>query len=187
MKEIKARNLTFAVCDGREARAIIIGGHYSGKCPPATYYFSASFQGRVLGAMTFRKPSLPNISAGYGADIELSRLFISDEAGKNSESRFIGWCLRYLAKNTSVKTVISYADPFFGHKGTIYAASNFTYYGLEKGHGTRLLVVNGETLQAKTAYDRWGASGKNLEQILGIPVKVKVMPRKHVWLRKIND
>ena len=96
----------------------------------------------MIGAMTFRKPSLPKIANGYGADLELSRLFISDEAGKNSESRFIGWCLRYLAKHTDTKTVISYADPDKGHQGTIYAAANFSYYGLEKGHGTRLLTVN---------------------------------------------
>jgi hypothetical protein len=112
--------------------------------------------------MAFRRPSLPRVARGYGADLELARLYISDEAGRNSESRFIGWCLRWLRRNTKVRTIISYADPEHGHLGTIYAASNFRYYGLEKGHGTRLLVVAGEEMQAKTAYDRWGGERKEL-------------------------
>jgi hypothetical protein len=182
---IKARDLSFDVCDSRTARSFISRGHYSGKCPPSAHYFCAMHEGELLGAMTFRVPSLPKVANGYKADLELARLYLSDKAGRNSESRFIGWSLRWLAKNTSAQTVISYADPAHGHTGAIYAAANFEYYGLEKGHGTRLLVVNGEELQAKTAYDRWGASGKNLEAILGVPVEVRVMPKKHVWLKRI--
>ena len=183
---VKARNLSFDKCSSSEARKFISEGHYSGKCPPSTHYFAARYDGRLVGAMAFRRPSLPKVASGYGADIELARLYMIDEAGKNSESRFIGWCLRWLRRHTDVAVVISYADPHKGHSGTIYAAANFTYYGLEKGHGTRMLIVDGVTMQAKTAYDRWGASGKNLEKKLGVPVEVVNMPRKHVWLRRIR-
>ena len=182
---VKARDLEFRVSTGSAVRALISSGHYSGKCPPSTYYFGAYYNDVLLGGLAFRKPSLPKIANGYGVDLELSRLFIDDIAGRNSESRFIGWALRYLKKHTDTRAVISYADPFYGHVGTIYKAANFEYLGLEKGHGTRLLFVNGEMIQAKTAYDRWGASGKNLEAILGVPVEVKVMPKKHVWVRRI--
>ena len=162
---MKARDLTFApVDDGSCIRRKIQEIHYSKKCPPATFYFGVYFCGELIGGMTFRRPSLPKIQKCYGTDLELNRLAIIDAAGKNSESRFIGYCLRWLAKHTDHKCVISYADPHHGHQGKIYAASNFRYFGLENGHGTRLLNVNGELMQAKTAYDRYGASGKNLEK-----------------------
>lgn len=183
---VKARDLEFGVSNGKEVREFISRNHYSRKCPPATHYFSASHNGTLYGAMTFRKPSLPKIASGYNADLELSRLYMIDEALRNSESRFIGWCLRWLSKNTDAKRIISYADPYYNHTGRIYAASNFRYFGKEKGHGTRVLIVNGERMQAKTAYDRWGASGKNLENIIDAQVDVIVMPQKHVWLRDVG-
>jgi hypothetical protein len=48
----------------------------------------------------------------------------------NTESYFIGKTLRWLKKNTNFKIVISYADTFHNHQGTIYKASNFEYHGL---------------------------------------------------------
>ncbi len=171
---------------GKSARAFISGGHYSGKCPPCSFYFGAFYLGELVGAIGFRRPSLPKVASGYGVDIELARLYLLDEAGKNSESRFIGWSLRWLRKNTEYLKVISYADPLHGHEGTIYAAANFTYLGKEIGHGTRLLKVRGELVQAKTAYDRWGASGKNLEKVLGVPVEVINTPPKNVYVRELR-
>ena len=105
-----------------------------------------------------------------------------DRAGRNSESRFIGWALRWLRKNTDHKAVISFADPRFGHVGTIYRASNFVYLGREVGHGTRRIVVDGEWIHSKTAYDRWGMSGAGLKEYLA-PRKVEIItcPPKHVY------
>lgn len=139
--------------------------------------------------MMFRKPSLPNTGGAYRCDLELSRLVMLDKAGKNSESRFIGWALRWLKKNTDKHAVISFADPRFGHVGTIYKASNWEYLGHEKGHGTRRIVVDGEWLHSKTAYDRWGMSGANLiARLAPRTVEIVVCPPKHVYryaLRKV--
>ena len=135
-----------------------------------------------MGVLLFRKPSLPKTGAAYGCDLELSRAVLLDRAGKNSESRFIGWALRWLGKNTDKRAVISFADPRFGHVGTIYKASNWEYLGLEKGHGTRRIVVDGEWLHSKTAYDRWGMSGANLiDHLAPSKVEIVVCPPKHVY------
>lgn len=62
--------------------------------------------------------------------LELRRLVLLDDVGHNAESKTIGWCLRWLKKNTLVQCVVSYADPNVGHAGTIYRAANFAYRGL---------------------------------------------------------
>jgi len=63
--------------------------------------------------------------------LELRRLVLIDDAGKNSESRVIGHCLRTIKKiDKEVEIIVSYADPYYNHNGTIYKASNFEYIGL---------------------------------------------------------
>ena len=80
--------------------------------------------------------------------IELRRLCCIDETPKNTESYFIGHCLRWLRKNTDVKKVISYADMDFGHKVIIYQATNFTYLGMTKKG--KVIIFNGKRYHDKT-------------------------------------
>ena len=50
---------------------------------------------------------------------------------KNSESRVIAFCIRWIKDNLpEVRRIISYADPSHGHSGGIYLAANFRYVGL---------------------------------------------------------
>lgn len=51
-----------------------------------------------------------------------------DDTPRNSESKSIGIMLRILKKH-GVQRVLSYADPNYGHVGTIYRASGFTLLG----------------------------------------------------------
>ena len=62
--------------------------------------------------------------------LELRRLCCIDKTPKNTESYFIGKTLRWLKKNTGVKRIVSYAEPFYEHSGTIYKASNFKHVGM---------------------------------------------------------
>lgn len=182
---VPARDLEFEHIDRTRApghRAFVREHHYSQACPPGMHWFSAWHGEEMVGVMLFRKPSLPKTGAAYGCDLELCRLVMLDHAGKNSESRFIGWALRWLRKHTDKRAVISFADPRFGHVGTIYKASNWEYLGREKGHGTRRIVVDGEWLHSKTAYDRWGMSGANLiEHLAPRKVEIVVCPPKNVY------
>lgn len=61
----------------------------------------------------------------------LSRLWLDDRCGRNSESRVLGIILRELRRNQSaVKALVSYSDPGAGHTGMIYRAAGFLYLGL---------------------------------------------------------
>lgn len=65
--------------------------------------------------------------------LTLTRLWLSDDLPRNSESRVIGIVARLLKKHTSLLFLLSYADPSAGHLGTIYQASNWVYAGLSDG------------------------------------------------------
>lgn len=65
--------------------------------------------------------------------LEFSRMWVSDELKKNTESWLIGKCMRMLQKKfPNYKGVVTWADLDNNHKGTIYLASNFTYDGLSR-------------------------------------------------------
>jgi len=62
--------------------------------------------------------------------IEFARLYLYDEIPKNSETFFIGKCLRLLQKKfPKYEGIVSWSDSNKGHVGTIYKASNFSYDG----------------------------------------------------------
>jgi len=62
--------------------------------------------------------------------LEFSRLWISDELGKNAESYFISKCLKDLKKKfKTYMGIVTWADTKQNHNGTVYLASNFTYDG----------------------------------------------------------
>jgi len=97
------------------------------------YCFKLEHEGKIIGAMVFGQLAMASQWKKYGkteSDVtELRRLACIDDTEKNTESFFIGKCLRWLQLNTEIKTVVSYADPEYGHSGVIYKASNFVLNG----------------------------------------------------------
>ena len=91
-------------------------------------------ESRLLGALTFGVgPSnahrLVDRAIADNCAV-LTRLWLSDELPHNSESRVLGIVIRALRRYTSIKFLVSYADPSQGHIGIIYQATNWIYTGL---------------------------------------------------------
>ena len=108
---------------------------------------------RMVGAMMYAIPSMPNTAKAYNPIhpkkcIELRRLVCLDEAPKNSESFFIAQTIKWLRQNTDYEVIISFADKEHGHTGVIYRASNFEFIG-ETGAG-RVLVVDGKEYHSRS-------------------------------------
>lgn len=99
-----------------------------------SFCFKVEFAGVLVGAVLFGAMSTTawkKFSSFEHEVLELRRLVLLDHVGRNAESRVIGFCLRYIRKHDpSIKVVVSYADPLYGHSGVIYRASNFKYVGL---------------------------------------------------------
>jgi hypothetical protein len=132
---MKARDLLVAPCLLKEVRSFVEQHHYSHSVNGVkiTQCFRVDFYGNLCGAVVFGSMSTTawkKFSAKESEVLELRRLVLVDEAPRNSESRVIGFCLRWIAKNLpDVKVIVSYADPSQGHRGVIYQASNFKMAG----------------------------------------------------------
>ncbi|MBN4064106.1 DNA methyltransferase [Dehalococcoides mccartyi] len=116
------------------AKMVLTENHYLRSMPGGTQISLGAFiEGRLLGVLTFGVgPTNAHRlvdSAARSDCVTLTRLWLSDELPKNSESRVIGIALRSLAKATSLKFVLTYADPSAKHMGVIYQASNWIYIG----------------------------------------------------------
>lgn len=129
---------TFKVflCDRKEIKQFVEDWHYSESINgvKSTYCFKLMDGENLIGAAIFGEPATKGIDTHYVKDkpravIELRRLCCIDATPKNTESYFIGFCLRWLKKNTDYTLVVSYSDLTHGHEGTIYKASNFKFGG----------------------------------------------------------
>ena len=119
----------------RVAKTLLVENHYLHSMPGGNRLaFGVFVERRMLGAMTFGcgpTNAYRLVDGATGDDcVTLSRLWLSDLLPRNSESRAIAVALRALRRHTSLKFVMSYADPSAGHLGTIYQASNWLYTGL---------------------------------------------------------
>ena len=119
------------------AKVMIVRNHYLHSLPGGTQLCFGVFVSQgLLGVLTIGCG--PSQAFRLVADASandcaiLTRLWLSDELPRNSESRVIGIVLRALRKNTSLKFLISYADPSQGHLGTIYQATGWLYTGLSE-------------------------------------------------------
>jgi len=133
------KHFTVERCERRHVSSFIETNHYSGSINGCytDYCFRLMDGDKMIGAAFFGRMAMANQWKRFGvceADvIELRRMCCIDDTPRNTESYFIGKMLRWLQKNTEIKTVVSYADAEYGHQGTIYKASNFKYLGFQKG------------------------------------------------------
>lgn len=149
------KNFKVELCKRNEIKDFIEKWHYSKNINGlmSDYCFKLLDENGVLiGAMIYGGIAMAGVWKKYATSeselTELRRLCCIDDSPKNTESFFIGNTLRWLRKNTSIKTVISYADQSFGHSGIIYKASNFKHSGMtSKG---RVIIYNDKRYHDKT-------------------------------------
>ena len=121
----------------KHAKDYITKNHYTHGCGGSAYPCYGLFDGfKLIGVCMFACPCSEDVRASlFGKEevdrvVELHRLHILDVTPKNTESWFISRCLKALVKDRpQTKGVISFSDPTFGHKGTIYKATNAYYCG----------------------------------------------------------
>jgi hypothetical protein len=134
-------------------KELLVREHYLHSLPGGTKLAFGVFVGdRLLGAVTLGVGPFLGYSLVEGARpedcITLTRLWLSNELPKNSESLVLGIILRGLRKNTSLKFVLSYTDPTAGHAGIIYQATNWIYTGLSSA--TPLYEIDGKVHHSRS-------------------------------------
>ncbi len=88
--------------------------------------FGLKRKGKLIGVITY-STIVNELKSRFGEKAwELSRLIIIDRVPTNAESFFIAATIRYIKQHyKSLDRLISFADPKYGHKGTVYKASNW--------------------------------------------------------------
>jgi hypothetical protein len=174
-----------------DAKEILISNHYLHSFPGGTRLsFGVYLDTRLMGALTFGvgpylgyklvKDASPNDV------VTLTRLWLSDDLPKNSESRVLGIVLRSLRKDTSLKFVLAYSDPVAGHVGTIYQATNWLYTGLSSA--TPLYDIgDGIMHHSRSLAHQLGSHSIRYLTSQGIMVKTVPQMAKHRYIHFLDD
>jgi hypothetical protein len=170
------------------AKRLIEREHYLHSLPGGTCLaFGAFLDQRLLGAATFGVGPALAYQLVEGAKPEdcltLTRLWLSDELPGNSESRCLGVVLRALRRHTSLKFLVTYADPATSqrHVGTIYQATNWLYAGLSSAMPLYDLG-DGKARHSRSLSHAYGTHSTRHFALHGVPVKLIPQVAKHRYV-----
>ena len=185
------KGLNIAPISQIDAKEILISNHYLHSFPGGTKLsFGVYLDARLLGALTFGVGPYLGYKLVKDASpddvVTLTRLWLSDDLPRNSESRVLGFVLRSLRKETSLKFVLAYSDPAAGHLGTIYQATNWLYTGLSSA--TPLYDIgDGIPHHSRSLAHQLGSHSIRYLTSQGIAVKTVPQMAKHRYIYFLDD
>lgn len=107
--------------------------HYSSSTPvPPLVKIGAWENGKYIGVVMFSRGASSNLMKPYGLQqdqgCELTRIALTKHDAP--VSRIVRLAIMFLKRNSpSLKLIVSFADPHYGHHGGIYQAGNWVYVG----------------------------------------------------------
>ena len=183
----------------RDAKSIITRFHYSHRVVNNSYlHLGVYLEGALEGVLQFGYMLNParagKVVAGtvQGEYMELNRMWLSDEAPRNSESRAISYAVKYIRRACpSVAWIQSFADERCGGLGVVYQAANFLYIGC---HKTTFYTLDGETYHEMllTAHKKGGQRGEKLRENLHRAGKQTLRQFRYIfflkrhWMRRLK-
>lgn len=146
-----AKRLIVKPIAAADANRIIQALHYSGKVVQnSQLHLGVFLDGRCGGAMQFGpsldKRKIQGLVSGtlWNEFIELNRMAFADWLPRNSESRCIGYAMRWIRKTyPHMKWVVSFSDGTQCGDGTIYRASGFVLTAINDNQ-SNLIFPDGE-------------------------------------------
>jgi hypothetical protein len=167
--------------DNATAQAIVVANHYLHRKAPCSSAFGLFDPlGRLWGVVMYGTPSSSSLRAGLAGIeeannvIELTRLWIDDDAPKNGESFLIGRSVRMAGKDI----VVSFADTAQNHFGVVYQATNWLYTGLSAKRTD--WTVEGEDKHGHTWADKYSAA--EMRETFGDRFTLQPRSRKHRYI-----
>lgn len=181
LHDLQVRPIPFGV-----AKALLEREHYLHSFPGGTWLAFGVFLGqRLLGALTFGAGPFLAYHLVHGAAPDdcatLTRLWLSDELPRNSESRVLGIVLRSLRRHTNLKFLLAYADPSAGHTGIIYRATGWSYTGLSSVMPL-YDVGDGNPRHSRSLAHDYGSHSLEHFARHGIKVKLLAQAAKHRYV-----
>ena len=124
----------------------------------------------------------------------LSRLWLDDRCGRNSESRVLGIIRRAMRRwRTGIKVIVAYSDPAAGHTGMVYRAAGFLYVGRSAAMAL-LRLPDGTIHHSRSLGHSFGTHslahfavhGMQLERVPQSSKFVYVVLLDHSWRERLN-
>jgi len=171
------------------AGKLIKENHYLHSYPASTrialgVFLDNCLEGAVsLGvgpAMAYR------VMKGAGRDdcLALTRFWLSGSLPSNGASRVLGILARTLKQNTSLKFLVTYADPMNGHVGTIYQAAGWIYIG--QSASVPVYEVAGKKFHARSFAHTFGSHSLSYFREKGIDIKIIPQQPKFRYLKVLD-
>lgn len=183
-----------------EASEIIRKYHYSGKVVPNSKLHLGVFDrtsDKIAGVLSFGYPMNPRktpaklVKGGHAAEMyELSRMAMTDDAPKFSESQAIGLAIKWIKRfQPEIRWLLSFSDGKEGNVGTIYQATNWEYYGYNVSNS--FYDLDGEIVHRVTSWHRHREGrtcGRTEREILcDIYDNVSVIyAKQHIYIFRID-
>ena len=175
----------------RVARTMCETHHYLMSYPGGTLFNLGVFVGHALLGVAVVGVGPFNVHRLFrDAEPEevacLSRLWLDDRCGRNSESRVLGIILRLLRRHQStIKALVAYSDPAAGHTGVIYRAGGFAYLGRSVGMALYRLS-DGSVRHSRSVGHSFGTHSLAHFRALGIDVRPVPQSTKFVYAAFID-
>ena len=204
MGNINPNKTTIREISKKIAKDMIVKHHYSHKWTMCRYALGIFYEmdndhsffdekeEKLIGVAIYGYPvgrlATTSISEELKSEevLELTRLFIFDEYGKNTESISLSKTFKWLQKNTDIKALISYSDPEQRHLGIIYQATNWIYQGnsiRHMGNYGIALEEGGEFMHSRTVSATYGSHNvEHLKKKIGHTFWRKEEPEKHRYI-----
>ena len=190
LKITESTQLTVKSVSRKYAKQLIVLHHYAHAWSSCKHAIGLYKAGSVVGVAIYGSP-VGRLTAQSIAPIvkdnevlELTRLWVNDSEGKNTESWFLGQTFKWLKKNDpKIKVLISYTDPTVGHIGTIYQATNWLYQGNEIRFTEYFMYkIKGVTHHPRTVFSKYGTN--DLEKLKKVEPDIEIIPteRKHRYI-----
>lgn len=183
----------------KDAKAIITRFHYSKRVVNNSYiHLGVYLEGALEGVLQFGYALCParagKVVQGtvQGEYLELNRMWLSESAPRNSESKAISYAIKYIKRACpTVAWIQSFADERCGGLGVVYQAANFVYIG---SHITTFYELGGEVYHKMllTAHKKCGARGRYLKDNIDRAEKKSFKQFRYVffikrnWMKRLN-
>jgi hypothetical protein len=169
-----------------DCKEFILNIHYAKRWPSISYAFGLFSCEELIGIVTYGTPPSSGLRQGLAGKenshlvLELNRLVLKYNY-KNEASFLVAKSLKLLPKGLFI---VSFADTEQNHKGTVYQASNFGYYGLSAKR-TDWKVKGKEHLHGISIADEFRGCenrSKLMREKYGDDFYLLPRPRKHRYI-----
>jgi hypothetical protein len=140
--------------------------HYNGYGRHGRYLYIAKIENKIIAVFKFASVVRLEVASSLGLSpdvvLELDRICVHPSYHKrNFVSYLLSKIVNKIYKTRNYSALVTFADPEFGHDGTVYKASNWKLIG-KTSRSYVYVDPNGKEIHKKTVYN--AAKARNLKE-----------------------